>query len=171
MRRTTAGLIAGVTLTAGMAIAPATSQAGASTYQPPKIAWVHSAFTHGATATVQSKYRCFGGNENTHLWVSLKQGRKISAMSLSELANAEGTSQIARAWYDNNVPEGRQDNALNCDGTWNIQTYTLAREKGHLRKGKAYLQFCLFDSTANPNPEEDPGPGFVYEYKFVKVRR
>lgn len=172
MRRVTAGVVAGLTLAAGTAIvAPAASQAGDTSYQPPKIAWVHSAYTHGRTATVQSKYRCFGGNENTHLWVSLKQGRKISAMTIAELLQSEGTSKIARAWYDTNAPKGRQDSALNCDGTWKIQTYTLGREKGHLRAGKAFLQFCLFDSTANPDPAQDPGPGFVFKYKFMKVRR
>jgi hypothetical protein len=169
MRRTTAGLITGVTLAAGMAGVPATAQA--ATYHPPKIAWVQNAYTHGATATVQAKYRCYGGNKNTHLWVSLKQGRKISAMSLADLTKSEGTSRIARAWYDNNLPRGRQDNQINCDGTWNVQTYTMAREKGHLRAGKAFLQFCLFDSTTNPDPEADPGPGFVFRYKFIRVQR
>ena len=169
MRRTTAGLIAGATITAGFAVAPAPAQA--ADYRPPKIDWVQNAYTHGATATVQARYRCSGGNENTHLWVSLKQGRKISAMTIGELLQSEGTSQIARAWYDTNVPRGRQDNALNCDGTWNIQTYTLAREKGHLRVGKAFLQFCLFDSTTADQPEDDPGPGFVFRYKFMRVHR
>ena len=46
-----------------------------------------------------------------------------------------------------------------------MHEYTVAREKGTLLRGTAFLQFCLFDSHADPTGE-DLSYGFAYEYKI-----
>jgi hypothetical protein len=131
------------------------------------VAWVKQVQATGDQATVLAKYRCYGGDEGTHLWVSLKQGGDIDKYSAKKLANMEGTSALARSWYDTNVVDPSTV-TLTCDGTWQVQRYTLGREKGTLVKGRAFLQFCLFDSTADPTGQ-DLSYGFAYKYKFVHV--
>jgi hypothetical protein len=118
---------------------------------------------------VDAKYRCWGGNENTHLWVSLKQGGGITGKTAAELSQMEGTSAIARAWYDTNVVDPALV-TINCNGQWHHHRYTVAREKGTLYKGSAFLQFCLFDSTADPTGQ-DLSYGFAYKYELVNVHK
>lgn len=133
-------------------------------YQNPVVKWAGHARFAGGHAWVRAVYRCYGGNQNTHIWVSLKQGPKISAMTLKQLNKAEGTSQLARSWYDTNKTDPQKVYII-CDGTWQHQTFKLTREKGTLHRGHAYLQFCLFDSHAGP-----PGPGVTkgFAAKYAK---
>jgi hypothetical protein len=133
------------------------------------VAWAGDVHVKGGTATVLAKYRCWGGNEGTHLWVALKQGGGITGQTAEELAAQEGTSAIARAYYDTNVVDPSLV-TINCNGHWQIHRYTVAREKGNLYKGSAFLQFCLFDSTADPTGE-DLSYGFAYKYKLVNVHK
>jgi hypothetical protein len=156
-------LLGGATLVASALVAAPPAQAAGSAYQDPQVHWARNVHVHGATATVLAKYRCWGGNEGTHLWVSLKQGAKISAMTVEELVSTNGTSALADAWYDTHA-------AINCNGKWQVQRYTVSREFGTLKSGgKAFLQFCLFDSTAESGPDADLSQGFAYDYRFVKV--
>jgi opacity protein-like surface antigen len=138
------------------------------TYRAPEVAWVSDATVHGDRASLVAKYRCYGGNEGTHLWVSLKQGGGITGKTDEELSQLEGTSQLARAWYDTNVVDPTTV-TLTCNGRWQVQRYTVGREKDQLRRGTAFMQFCLFDSTADP-AGEDLSYGFAYEYRTVRVR-
>jgi hypothetical protein len=138
-----------------------------TTYHAPKVAWVGHVQAKGGTATVWAKYRCSGGNEGTHLWVSLKQGGGITGKTVDELSQLEGTSALARAWYDTNAVDPTEV-TLNCNGKWQVQKYTLGREKGTLYRGSAFLQFCLFDSTADPTGV-DLSYGFAFKYELVTV--
>ena len=155
-------LLLGVGLIASALVATP-AQAASSTYQEPQVQWARNVHVHGSTATVLAKYRCWGGNDGTHLWVSLKQGPKISAMTVNELVNTPGTSGLADAWYDTHA-------GIECNGKWQVQRYTVSKEFGTLHAGdKAFLQFCLFDSTAASGPDADLSHGFAYNYRFVKV--
>ena len=162
-------LAAAVGLAAVVAGGTASAQAAQVDYADPQVAWVHNVKATADSATLIAKYRCWGGNEGTHLWVSLKQGGGISGPA-DELAAQEGTSAIAASWYDSH-PEG-----VVCNGTWQIQQFTVYREMGipgyhpeaweSLVAGPAFLQFCLFDSTAT----EDLSRGFGYLYSYVPVK-
>ena len=150
---------------------PAEARAGSSAapYHDPQVLWAGKVHAKRGTATVWAIYRCWGGNENTHLWVSLKQGGGIRGKTAEELAQMEGTSAIARAWYDTNVVDPSLV-TINCNGKWQVHEYTVKREKGTLRRGSSFLQFCLFDSHADPTGE-DLSVGFAYKYKLTKVRK
>jgi hypothetical protein len=143
-------------------------------YHAPEVAWVHHVDAGPDSATLLAKYRCWGGNEGTHLWVSLKQGGGIKG-DPNALAQQEGTSTLADAWYDSH-PEG----VVVCNAKWQVQEFTVNRELANpkntahpgdwnsLKKGHAFLQFCLFDSTGNPMGA-DPTKGFGYLYQYVGV--
>ena len=163
-------------LAAAALVAPfvITAPAGAArvAYDNPQVAWVHNVKATADSATLLAKYRCWGGNEGTHLWVSLKQGGGIVG-SPDDLAAQEGTSAIADSWYDSH-PEG-----VVCNGQWQIQHFTVNRELAipgfhgdwsSLLSGPAFLQFCLFDSTAESGPDADLSHGFGYLYSFVPVK-
>ena len=156
-------MAAALALPAALLTGPA--DAADATYRAPEVQWAGNVHVDGGTATVLAKYRCWGGNnEATHLWVSLKQGGGIDDFTAEELSQMEGTSQIAEAWYDTNVSG---DTALNCNGKWQVQRYTVARAFGTLERGSAFLQFCLFDSTST---ETNFPQGFAYEYVKADVR-
>ncbi|MCW2636487.1 MAG: hypothetical protein JWQ99_2854 [Blastococcus sp.] len=90
-------------------------------------------------ARVRGTYKCFGG-QPIHLWVSVKQGGPDPT--------APGSSATVKAWYDTNASH---DVYVNCDGQWHTRTVRLGREAtdfggrplGHLKNGRAWLQFCL----------------------------
>jgi hypothetical protein len=172
MRITT--VFAAATLSLPLLLTGATAAADAATadrsgYHRPQVAFVGHAHAHRGTATVMAVYRCWGGNRGTHLWVSLKQGGGIAGKTAKELSQMEGTSQIARAWYDTN-PVRPSKVTIDCDGTWKVHRYLLRREKGTLRNGSAFLQFCLFDSHSDPTGQ-DLSKGFAYKYELLRVRR
>jgi hypothetical protein len=154
-------------------VAVSPTYAAQTTYREPEVQWVHNVKANPDTATLLAKYRCWGGNEGTHLWVSLKQGGGIDdlmGLSQEELGQVEGTSAIAASWY-----ESHPTNVV-CNGKWQIQEFTVARVMGipdyhpdpwePLTDGPAFLQFCLFDSTNTG----DLSHGFAYLYKFVDVK-
>jgi hypothetical protein len=96
-------------------------------------------------ATVLAKYRCYGGEEGTHLWVSVKQD--------GEDLEGEGSSTRARSWYDTNYQyaEDPAGQTIACDGRWHSTRFVvkLVEGKGLLEKGEAYVQFCAFDNRGN----------------------
>jgi hypothetical protein len=117
--------------------APATSA--------PEVAWVNTNVVVSADrseATVLGKYRCSGGEEGTHLWVSVKQGPGIYAGHTS--------SSYADAWYDTNY-NFTEDNpaglTVDCDSKWHAERITVKRVFGDLTRGAAYVQWCMFDSS------------------------
>jgi hypothetical protein len=155
-------------LSLGLATFALATPAQAWPYKAPAVKWTGHVRFAGNHAFVHAVYRCYGGNQNTHIWVSVKQGPKISAMTLKQLNHAEGTSQIARAWYDTNTTDPQKVYVI-CDGTWQHQTFRLTKEKGQLHRGHAYVQFCLFDSHADPNGQ-DLSKGFAFKYSKPYIR-
>lgn len=159
---------AALPVTALVAAAPAAAQSDQWPYREPVVKYAGDAKFKGDQATVKAVYRCYGGNQGTHVWVSLKQSKKIAEMPLSELMTAEGTSAIADAWYDTNGTDPQKVYVV-CNGEWQKQTFLLTAAKGQLKKGKGvFLQFCLYDSTFKP--EVDPNKGFTFDYSKVKVK-
>jgi hypothetical protein len=145
MRKSTAA--AGALLTLGAAFVPAAANAeeggGPGSME---VAFVNANVVvtgaHRDQATVLGKYRCDGGREGTHLWVSVKQGENLEA---------EGSSQWATAHYDTNYMWA-QDPAgmtLDCDGKWHAERVTVKMtpaSAGLLQRGSAWVQFCAFDN-------------------------
>src|SRR4051794_22358192 len=109
MRRHTKVLVAAAMALPAVAVGTAPGQAAPTTYRNPQVAWVHNVKAGPDSATLVAKYRCWSGDEGTHLWVSLKQGGGIKG-SADELAAQEGTSALAASWYDSH-PE-----SVHCNG-------------------------------------------------------
>ncbi|MCW2699699.1 MAG: hypothetical protein JWQ45_1234 [Blastococcus sp.] len=106
--------------------------------KPPEVSnvaryvWADGPRDHEVVA--RGTYRCYGDSEAMHLWVSAKQGG-------SNLPG-EGSGERARAWYDTNIS---QDVAVTCNGRWQTVDVDLGTypDKGFIRNGKAWVQFCL----------------------------
>jgi hypothetical protein len=86
-------------------------------------------------ATVHVRYRCASGEA---LWVSAKQtksGEKDPALK------KEGSSKVASAWWQSHR------NKFVCNGKYHSAKFTIDKvepgSKGKLRKGKAWVQFCV----------------------------
>ena len=112
-----------------------------------------------SVAFVKARYICQPGEGEQWLWVSAKQsatGRPDQAL------RAEGSSEAAAGWLQNH-PLGE----FTCDGTWQTDTFMINTDpdmvgqagKGELRRGVAWVQFCLFDGQGN----------FINEYRWVPV--
>jgi hypothetical protein len=145
MRITTA-LAAGAFSLVGALAPPGAAQA--EELPAPEVAWTQDNVVVGADraeATVLAKYRCHGGEEGTHLWVSVKQD--------GENLEGEGSSARARAWYDTNYQyaENPAGQTIACDGRWHATRFTvkLVDGKGLLEPGSAWVQFCAFDNRGN----------------------
>jgi hypothetical protein len=130
----------------------------------PEVAWTGATINvaaDGSAAYITGKYRCFGGEEGTHLWVSVKQGENLD--------DEHTGSSYSDAWYDTNWNYSDADpDGLNvdCDGHWHVTRYTLKPVFGELVDGTAFVQFCLFDSTGN---EENFPQGFAFDYSWKTV--
>jgi hypothetical protein len=112
----------------------------------------------GDSATVRARYVCY---EETHLWVSAKQmddGERDAALL------QEGSSEYADNWLQQH-PE-----SLQCDGRNHVQSFTIDKTEyspwfggyvghGSLRKGQAFVQFCMTSENA-----------FIYPNRWVEVR-
>ena len=88
-----------------------------------------------ASAKLKVRYSCKTGET---LWISLKQtksGKKSKALK------AEGSSEAAAAWWQSHR------NPIKCDGAKHTKKFTVDKveegSKGTLRKGQAWLQFCV----------------------------
>ncbi len=106
----------------------------------------------GGKATLRVRYTCAAG-ESQGLWVSAKQ---VKSRKRAKALTKEGSSKISAAWYQSHR------NTFTCDGTTRTQTFTIDKvepgSKGTLRKGKAYVQFCL---TQGDNDLRLSKSGFV----------
>lgn len=139
------------------------SPAGAAEMPAPQVEWTGTNINvspDGSTAFINGKYRCWGGREGTHLWVSVKQGAGLSEPDHTSSADAD-------AWYDTNWNFANSEAGLtvDCDGHWHVTRYALKRVFGELHDGTAFVQFCLFDSTGS----EETGFAFDYSWKTVRV--
>ena len=149
MRRSV--LAAAATLAVAGTALPAAS-ASAAELPAPEIAWVgQHIVANGSDAYIQAKFRCWGGETGTHLWASVKQGGPDPT--------AEGSGMTSDAWYDTNYqyandPAGQ---TIQCDGRWHVNRFVVKLVdhpfgtdfvSGKLQKGAAWVQFCVFDSSA-----------------------
>lgn len=104
------------------------------------------------TARVVAAYTC---PEGVHLWVSAKQaadGRKDPRLG------GEGSSALAAAWLQSHP----DPSTFRCDGRWHVGVYkidTAEQGFGKLRRGVAWVQFCLIGETT-----------FISESRWVLVR-
>ncbi|HET7682676.1 MAG TPA: hypothetical protein VFK34_03295 [Marmoricola sp.] len=151
--------ITGSLLALGTALAPVAANAEGD-LPAPEVSFVHQNVivtgAHQDEATVLAKYRCYGGEEGTHLWVSVKQGDNLEA---------EGSSQWATSWYDTNYQwaENPAGQTIDCDGRWHATRFTVKRVEGwgELERGSAWVQFCVYDSEGRA--------GSFNGYKTVKI--
>lgn len=139
--------------------------ASAAEYADPQVAWTGTTINvapDGSAAFVTGKYKCFGGSEGTHLWVSVKQGPNLSEPD-------QTGSSYADAWYDTNWNFENSEAGLtvDCDGHWHVTRYTLKQVFGELHDGTAFVQFCLFDNTST---EDNFPQGFAQDYGWKTVR-
>jgi hypothetical protein len=130
------------------AVVPASTAVAEGELPGPEVAFVHDNVVVSADrtqATVLAKYRCFGGEEGTHLWVSVKQD--------GEDLEGEGSSVRARAHYDTNYKwaEDPAGQTLDCDGQSHATRFTVKQVpgKGLLERRSAWVQFCAFDNRGN----------------------
>jgi hypothetical protein len=101
----------------------------------------------GRTATVRARYVCSGP---THLWVSAKQN---AAGTRDPAVRAEGAGfgGAVAAWLQSHpAPQ------LTCDGRSHEQSFVVDQTEpgpsgpigyGTLRKGAAWVQFCMYGAT------------------------
>jgi hypothetical protein len=157
-----------VAMTAGVVLAPAGAALAADPLPAPEVSWVNDNVivtgANGDQATLLAKYRCYGGEVGTHLWASVKQG--------GEDLEGEGSSARATSWYDTNYqyandPAGQ---TIACDGHWHATRFLLELEDGWqpLTSGPAWVQFCVFDSSATDD-NFPTGFGYSYGWKTVHV--
>lgn len=166
--------LARVAAGAALALAAVTALPAGSAFAeelaPPEIAWVGDhVVANGSNAYIQAKFRCFGGETGTHLWASIKQGGPDPT--------AEGSGMTSDAWYDTNYqyannPAGQ---TIQCDGKWHVNRFTVklvdhpfgtGYVSGELAKGAAWVQFCVFDSSAT---DDNFPTGFAYNYGWRTV--
>jgi hypothetical protein len=130
------------------ALAPVSTAAAETELPGPEVAFVGDnvvVSSDRAEASVLAKFRCFGGEEGTHLWVGVKQD--------GEDLEGHASSARARAYYDTNYrwAEDPAGQTIDCDGAWHATRYTvkLVEGKGLLERGSAWVQFCAFDNRGN----------------------
>ncbi len=107
--------------------------------------------TGSTTATILVRYTCTGSADQVHTWVSVKQAASLTS---DKRLMEEGTGHggVAAAWSQSH------SGAAVCDGK---QHYTLfkvdQKEAGYgtLKRGMAYIQFCLFDAHNTEVPVSD----------------
>lgn len=94
----------------------------------------HLVRDHGQAA-IYVRYNCA---EGTHVWVSAKQtanGKRDSALK------KEGSSAVAATWYQSHREYYRCDGKTH--GNWFYIDKLEPGSKGKLRKGQAWIQFCV----------------------------
>jgi hypothetical protein len=114
----------------------ALAASGAATADPFANASVRNYIvrTGPGTAVVTASYVC---PEGFHLWVSAKQS---SSGRYDARLQAEGSSQVAGAWLQSHPTD------FTCDGARHTQSFVIDTEEqgfGSLRRGVAWVQFCL----------------------------
>jgi len=151
--------VAGAALCLALGAAtPAVAASGGTHATTVKLVGVVHITGHDS-ATVQAQYRCTGSAEQTHLWVSAKQSadRTADPRLRTEGSGSGGGSYTAAAW------EESHPTTLRCDGKNHVQRFVINQDEIHqfglssgtLAKGKAYVQFCLFDENFTQEPKSD----------------
>ena len=141
-------------------------------YHAPVVRWVapvvHAVAANGS-AVVHADYQCAGGNAHTHLFIAVKQGPQVNATTHTG-------SQWAKTFYSTNYNSDGPGLRLNCDGRAHNKRFVLkpdpywanaGNNPPALHAGRAFVQFCLFDST-NSGADGDL-TGFAFNYTMKKV--
>jgi hypothetical protein len=141
------------------------------TYHQPVVYWVapvvHAIGANGS-AVVHARYQCGGGSANTHLFIAVKQGPQVNATTHT-------SSEFAKTFYSTNYNSDGPGLSLICDGRAHNRRFVLkpdpywANAENNppaLHAGRAFVQFCLFDST---NTGENDPNGFAFDYSMKKV--
>jgi hypothetical protein len=93
----------------------------------------------GKQATLKVRYTC---NEGEGLWISAKQA---ASRKKDKALTKEGSSQVSVAYLMSHR------NPITCDGEKHTATFAVDKveegTKGKLKKGKAYVQFCITTET------------------------
>jgi hypothetical protein len=142
-----------VTMLSAGAVVAAPSVAGAAPRPPSTRAKVVGTVKidkkDPSVGYVLAQYRCTvkdAANDPAHLWVSVKQsdsGKKDPAIA----QEGSGGAKVAARWSDSHR------NPVTCDGKTHTSRFTVDQVEGKagvygtLVKGKAWVQFCLFDDT------------------------
>jgi hypothetical protein len=170
MRKTRAFLVAAATMSALVGAATSASAAPA-TYQEPTVQSISTTVLASSAdsgfALVQARYRCYGGDTGTHLFIAVKQGPDVSPVNPSSSPSMTG-------FYSTNYKSDGPGMSLHCDGASHSQVFRLkndpywlkAQQNLPLTSGPALVQFCLFDSTSTENSDT----GFVFDYEMKTVR-
>jgi hypothetical protein len=97
---------------------------------------------NGRQAVLTVRYSCAAGGD--HLWVSLKQsasGRRDPAIR----KEGSGGGHVSASWLDSHRE------VATCDGRRRTAQFYVDQAEpgkyGHLRRGFAWLQFCVTNST------------------------
>jgi len=140
-----------------------------SEYAAPVVNWVQpTVIAHpDGSATIHARYTCSGGNIGTHLYIGVKQGPEINATDHT-------SSQYARTFYSTNWNSDGPGLSLVCNGREQNAKFLLkpdpwfwnAADAPLLSAGRAFVQFCIFDST---NTGEGDPNGFAFDYSMRKV--
>jgi hypothetical protein len=101
-----------------------------------------------SVAHVIAVYRCTVAdpvNDPGHLWVSVKQSES-GRIDRSLQSEGSGFGGTAARWEDSHR------NPITCDGRLRISEFTVDQVEGKsayqtLKRGVAWVQFCLFDDT------------------------
>ena len=168
--RSAASLLAATALVAIFAAPVAAAKPSAPTYEQPVVQWVQPTIVAHAdgTATVHTKYTCFGGNTGTHLFIGVKQGPLVNATDHTSSAWAD-------TFYSTNWNSDGPGLSLNCNGRKQNALFVVKPDPFFafrspnaplLSAGTAFVQVCVFDSTNTG--ETDPN-GFAFDYSMRKV--
>jgi hypothetical protein len=148
-----------------------TASAAPSTYDQPIVSSVSgtvlASFANGGFALVQARYRCYGGDVGTHLFIAVKQGPDVTPENPS-------SSETTTAFYSTNWNTDGPSLTVHCDGASHTGTFRVRNDpywwdtaaSPALVDGAALVQFCLFDSKAT----EDLSSGFAANYEMKTVR-
>ena len=126
--------------------------------------------TSPTTALVQAQYRCTGDPSQLHLWVSVKQAADRKADQwLSNPGTGGGVDENGNPLPGPHAAAWSQSHAavadLKCDGHTHVTKFTVDQQEqgyGVLKKGEAWVQFCLFDQYNQQAP--------VSSMEFMHVR-
>jgi hypothetical protein len=115
--------------------------------------------TSPTTALVQAQYRCTGDPSQLHLWVSVKQAADRKADQwLSNPGTGGGVDEQGKPLPGPHAAAWSQSHSVSkliCNGHTHVAKFKVDQSEqgyGVLKKGEAWVQFCLFDKYNQQAP-------------------
>jgi hypothetical protein len=128
-------LIPALLVALAAAVLPAAGLAQGQTDPNAKANFIGKIVRTGDTASLRVHYRCSTGDA---LWVSAKQ---VASRRRTAALKEEGSSKVSAAWWQSHR------NPFVCNGRYHTARVTIDKvepgSKGKLKKGKAWVQFCV----------------------------